>query len=39
MTTRAQKVWDTYLNGYSELLCTPVENFDSSLDERSEEHT
>ena len=33
MTTRAQKIWDTYTNGYSELLCTPVEDFDSSLDE------
>jgi hypothetical protein len=33
MTKRAQKIWDTYINGYSELLCTPVENFDNSLDE------
>ena len=33
MTKRAQKIWDTYINGYSELLCTPVENFDNSLDD------
>ena len=30
---RAQKIWDTYINGYSKLLCTPVEQFDDSLDE------
>ena len=33
MTERAQKIWDTYVNGYSKLLCTPVEQFDDSLDE------
>ena len=33
MTEKAQKIWETYINGYSELLCTPVENFDNSLDE------
>jgi hypothetical protein len=30
---RAQKIWNTYVNGYSKLLCTPVEQFDDSLDE------
>ena len=24
---RAQKIWNTYVNGYSKLLCTPVEQF------------
>ena len=33
MKKQAQKIWDTYVNGYSELLCTPVEQFDDSLDE------
>ena len=30
---RAQTIWNTYVNGYSKLLCTPVEQFDDSLDE------
>ena len=35
MTTRAQKIWDTYINGYSEALMTPVEDFATYLDEDS----
>ena len=35
MTDRAQKIWDTYINGYSEALMTPVENFSTYLDEDS----
>jgi hypothetical protein len=35
MTERAQKIWDTYINGYSEALMTPVESFDTSLDKDS----
>jgi DNA-binding transcriptional regulator YhcF (GntR family) len=32
---RAQKIWDTYINGYSEALMTPVEDFSTYLDEDS----
>ena len=35
MTERAQKVWDTYINGYSEALMSPVENFSTYLDKDS----
>lgn len=35
MTERAQKIWDTYINGYSEALMTPVENFATYLDKDS----
>jgi hypothetical protein len=35
MTERAQKIWDTYINGYSEALMTPVEDFATYLDEDS----
>ena len=35
MTERAQKIWDTYINGYSEALMTPVENFSTYLDNDS----
>ena len=35
MTERAQKIWDTYINGYSEALMTPVENFSTYLDKDS----
>jgi len=35
MTERAQKIWDTYINGYSEALMTPVEDFSTYLDEDS----
>jgi hypothetical protein len=35
MTDRAQKIWDTYINGYSEALMTPVENFSTYLDKDS----
>ena len=35
MTERAQKIWDTYINGYSEALMTPVERFDTYLDKDS----
>ncbi len=32
---QAQKIWDTYINGYSEALMTPVENFSTYLDNDS----
>ena len=32
---RAQKIWDTYINGYSKALMTPVENFSTDLDKDS----
>jgi hypothetical protein len=35
MTDAAYKVWDTYINGYSEALMTPVENFSTYLDNDS----
>jgi hypothetical protein len=35
MKTKAQKIWDTYREGYAEALCTPVENFDTYLDNDS----
>jgi hypothetical protein len=35
MTERAQKIWDIYVNGYSEALMTPVECFDTYLDKDS----
>jgi hypothetical protein len=35
MTERAQKIWDTYINGYSEALMTPVEDFATYLDKDS----
>ena len=35
MTTRAQKIWDTYRKGYSEALMTPVEDFATYLDKDS----
>jgi hypothetical protein len=35
MKERAQKIWDTYINGYSEALMTPVEDFATYLDEDS----
>ena len=35
MTERAQKIWDTYIEGYSEALMTPVERFDTYLDKDS----
>jgi hypothetical protein len=35
MTERSQKIWDTYINGYSEALMTPVENFATYLDKDS----
>lgn len=28
----AQAIWNTYLEGYSKALMTPVEQFDTSLD-------
>ena len=27
----AQAIWDTYVNGYSKALMTPVEQFDTSI--------
>ena len=35
MTKRAQKIWNTYINGYSKALMTPVEDFSTYLDEDS----
>jgi hypothetical protein len=35
MKTKAQKIWDTYIEGYSKALMTPVERFDTSLDKDS----
>lgn len=35
METKAQKIWNTYIEGYSEALCTPVENFDTTMDKDS----
>ena len=35
MKTKAQKIWDTYIEGYSEALMTPVERFDTYLDKDS----
>jgi len=35
VTERAQKIWDTYINGYSEALMTPVEDFSTYLDKDS----
>ena len=35
MTERAQKIWDAYINGYSEALMTPVEIFSTYLDNDS----
>ena len=35
MTERAQKIWDTYREGYSEALMTPVESFSTYLDKDS----
>ena len=32
MKEQAQKIWDTYINGYSEALMTPVEDFATYLD-------
>jgi hypothetical protein len=31
----AQKIWDTYVVGYSEALMTPVEDFSTYLDKDS----
>ena len=35
MKTKAQKIWDTYREGYSEALMTPMESFDTYLDKDS----
>ena len=35
MTERAQKIWDTYIDGYAEALMTPRENFSTYLDKDS----
>ena len=35
MKTKAQKIWDTYREGYSEALMTPVESFSTYLDKDS----
>jgi len=32
MTDRAQKIWNTYAEGYAEALMTPVEDFATYLD-------
>ena len=31
----AQAIWDTYIDGYSKALMTPVEQFDTSLNSDS----
>jgi phage-related protein len=33
MTERAQKNWDTYIQGYSKALMTPVEDFSTYMDD------
>jgi uncharacterized FlaG/YvyC family protein len=33
LSPQAQAIWDTYIGGYSKLLMTPVEQFDTSMDE------
>ncbi len=35
MKTKAQKIWNTYREGYAEALCTPVEQFETSLNSDS----
>jgi hypothetical protein len=35
MKTKAQKIWDTYVEGHSDAFCTPIENFDTSMDKDS----
>ena len=35
ITKVSEKVWNTYINGYSEVLMTPVELFDKSFDPES----
>jgi hypothetical protein len=35
ITKVSEKVWNTYINGYSEVLMTPVELFDKSFDPKS----
>lgn len=32
LSPQAQEIWNTYIEGYSEALCTPVEQFDTSMD-------
>lgn len=32
LSSQAQVIWNTYIEGYSEALCTPVEQFDTSMD-------
>ena len=34
-TERAQKIWNTYIEGYAEALMTPVEDFSTYLDDDS----
>jgi hypothetical protein len=33
MKKQAQKIWNTYINGYSEALMTPVKDFSTYMDE------
>jgi hypothetical protein len=35
MKKQAQKIWSTYIDGYSEALMTPVEDFSTYMDEDS----
>lgn len=35
MKITAQAIWDTYIEGYSKALMTPVESFDTYLDKDS----
>lgn len=32
LSPQAEAIWNTYIEGYSEALCTPVEQFDTSMD-------
>ena len=33
LSPQAQAIWDTYIGGYSKALMTPVEQFDTSMDD------
>jgi hypothetical protein len=32
LSPQAQVIWNTYIEGYSEALCIPVDQFDTSMD-------
>ncbi len=31
LSPQVEAIWNTYIEGYSEALCTPVEQFDTSV--------